>query len=1605
MSIRLLAPGSIAGRGRPLQHLTVLAVALVAAWPMTFAGPPSCPLDGTGLVLHLETDVGLATVGSTVTGWTDQSSAANDLVAAGAPQVMLGALNGHDVIRFDGVSDFLERTANLNALPTGNANRTAFVVARYNGPGFSGVSYGTAVCNQAFSLGTAPNGNLEVQGWCAANDFITADAGVGAGWQIHGAVHDGGLLAQYRDGFWIDSVVHAFDTQPTRLVVGQELNGSAFVPVDVAAVLVYDRALTAAERLAVETYLLEKYFGTVCGANLPPFAADAMANVASGQSVLLDPISGAQDRDGSVNRSSVTLVTAPTFGVVAIDPVSGAITYTHGGAPSLLDTFSFTVSDDLGTVSNVAHAWISIGSESCPLPPRGLVLLLESEVGVSVSGAEVTGWADQSFRGNDLVPTGDPMLLAGALGSHGAIQLDGFGDTLERTLSLNGFPDGNGNRSMFALVRYQSVGFGGMTYGTAACNQAFGLTVDQGGDLTVTRWCNDLDTNFPGNGAGWIVQSANLQFGRVEHYLDALLIDVRTNDFATANDRFVIGAELDGDPHVVMDVAAILLYDRALAPAEHAQVISYLQSKYLGAACGGNAPPTADDDFARVTVGQSVAIDVLDGDTDDGMLNPATVVVGTPPLGGTVAVDPQTGVVTYTRTAADLVADRFTYTVRDNGSLLSNAATVFVAVDAAGCPLITDGLVVHLEAGVGVFASGSTVLDWADASGFGNDLVGRDGPQLIPNALNGHAVIRLDGVDDFLERDLTLNGLPQGSADRSLFYVVNYIAGGPGGLGYGTTTCNQVFSIIVRTNGTLMLVGWCGANSFATIEPGTGEGWFTHAAILDADAYTHYKAGNPIDTGTHVFNTVTANGGLVVGSEVNGNTFVEMDVAEVLIYDRALPEADRLEVEAYLNEKYFGQVCCVATAITQQPVDRSACAGEAVSFAVSASGTDPISYQWRKDGIDIPGAQSATLVVDPVGAADAGSYDVLVANACGSELSSAASLDLLDAVLVVTEPQDTQACVGAAATFEVIAAGAGPLTYQWFRGAVAVPGAVGPVLTIAPVAPTDQAVYSVVITGACGPTTSQTVSLTVLEAPQVLVGPAGLDPCEGTPLSLAVVASGTEPLAYQWFKDGLEIVGANAALFEIPAASAIDAGSYTVQVSNACGAETSAPAVATVRSLPQVDVQPVMAEDCVGAVVMLTVQASGTAPLGYQWRRNGVNVPGANASTLMLNPLAPADAGSYDVEISNSCGVVVSDTVPVVVLTAPVVVLSPMSATPCEGDMVTLSIMVTGSAPLTYQWRKDGMPIAGAEAASFTIGAVQAADTGSYDVEVSNPCGSAVSGVATLDVLVAPSILTAPSDAEVCEGQALTLAVVGAGPGLMYQWQRGGVPLVGQQAETLTIDPLLPSDAGSYDVVVTNPCGSVTSPAAAVTVRELPAVVTEPMGGSVCENDAFTLSVVATGFEPLSYEWRQNGSPIPGATGASLVLAQVTSADVGIYDVSITNVCGATASTTVMIDLLPPAQCGEVFKRGDVNQDGTVNIVDALAGLNYLFIPGSAVPQCFDGMDANDDGALNLLDPVSLLLYLFVPGSAPPAAPGPLACGLDPTSDALPLCDYTAACP
>lgn len=180
-----------------------------------------------------------------------------------------------------------------------------------------------------------------------------------------------------------------------------------------------------------------------------------------------------------------------------------------------------------------------------------------------------------------------------------------------------------------------------------------------------------------------------------------------------------------------------------------------------------------------------------------------------------------------------------------------------------------------------------------------------------------------------------------------------------------------------------------------------------------------------------------------------------------------------------------------------------------------------------------------------------------------------------------------------------------------------------------------------------------------------------------------------------------------------------------------------------------------------GDTIQFTVTANGTGPLAYQWRHAGADLPGATGTSFVKFNAQPADAGTYQVVITNAFGSISSAPVTLTVQTAPVITVPPQNLTVTVGASATFSVTANGSPSPTYQWRFNDMDIPGATGSSYTKAEVQLADAGDYTVVISNIVATILSEAATLTVTPAApqidSIVLLPS------GQAQLL--ISGGPG------------------------------------------------------------------------------------------------------------------------------------------------------------------------------------------------------------------------------------------------
>jgi hypothetical protein len=252
--------------------------------------------------------------------------------------------------------------------------------------------------------------------------------------------------------------------------------------------------------------------------------------------------------------------------------------------------------------------------------------------------------------------------------------------------------------------------------------------------------------------------------------------------------------------------------------------------------------------------------------------------------------------------------------------------------------------------------------------------------------------------------------------------------------------------------------------------------------------------------------------------------------------------------------------------IQTQPTDVSVFVGDTAAFSVTASGAEPLQYQWHKDGALVTGATSASFVLSPVQASHAGDYSVVVSNPYGAATSQVATLSVtvFTPVAITGQPLAQVVAAGETATFQVTAAGYPEPAYQWLFYGTNLPGAVASSLVITNVGTNALGTYHAEVWNAYSAATSAPALL--LMSPSIRSAFVGATVTWGKPASISVSAVGSGTLGYQWFKDGATVAGATNATLDFPTVQISDGGLYSVVVNSLWGSTTNVPAQLVVNA-------------------------------------------------------------------------------------------------------------------------------------------------------------------------------------------------------------------------------------------------------------------------------------------------------------------------------------------------------------------------------------------------------------------------------------------------------
>jgi len=437
----------------------------------------------------------------------------------------------------------------------------------------------------------------------------------------------------------------------------------------------------------------------------------------------------------------------------------------------------------------------------------------------------------------------------------------------------------------------------------------------------------------------------------------------------------------------------------------------------------------------------------------------------------------------------------------------------------------------------------------------------------------------------------------------------------------------------------------------------------------------------------------------------------------------------------------------------------------------------------------------------------------------------------------------------------------------------------------------------------------------------------------GATVTFRMSVTASQPCFFQWQMNGTDLPGATNSLLVLTNVTTMQAGNYSVIVSNSLGTVTSSNAHLTVIPLV-INTQPQGQTVMAGSTVSFDVNCQNLLPLTYQWRKQGANVPGATNNPLILTNVTISQAGRYSVVVSNSAGTVASGNALLKVL--PLVInSSPQSQTVFAGSTVSFAASCQSVLPLSYQWQLDGTNLPGANGNPLVLSNAMMSQAGTYSVLVSNSAGAVTSSNALLTVI--PLVInTSPQSQTVFAGSTVNFA---AGcqsllP-LSCQWRLSGTNLPGATGNPLVLTNVVLGQAGTYSVLVSNSAGSAVSAKAVLTV--IPLVLDTNLASQTAfAGSTVDFAVSCQSVLPLSYQWRLSGTNLPGATGNSLVLSNVDYSQAGIYSVLVSNSAITVTSSDALLTVMPLAAWG-------YNYYGQTNVP---AGLSNVVAAGVGESHC-----------------------------------------------------------
>ena len=677
--------------------------------------------------------------------------------------------------------------------------------------------------------------------------------------------------------------------------------------------------------------------------------------------------------------------------------------------------------------------------------------------------------------------------------------------------------------------------------------------------------------------------------------------------------------------------------------------------------------------------------------------------------------------------------------------------------------------------------------------------------------------------------------------------------------------------------------------------------------------------------------------------------------------------------------------------IAQQPAGASVCEGNSLTLSV-VTPNPGVTYQWRKDGVAIPGATGPSYTIASANANAAGDYDVVITADCGSLTSSIAEVNVLSSGgnditdgLVFHVPLDgsmAEVANNISNNFTVAFPGVAD-RFGNPQGAANFASAIGGVQYQSQgFLPVGSAAYSISLwfygmldqqytfVGWGINSNNQSNRIETREGRQLnnywyandLVTPNNSYAVNQWQLVTATWDGSTQRI----YVNGAQVASRVPSTPQNVANTPMILGSLSSSGAVPCYLDdvrvyNRALSPGEITALFEASEETVSVEingngcAALGGSVALTADVSGNGPFTYQWFKNGNalsnggNVSGAQTAQLTLASVATNDLGNYTVEViagNAECGTAVLSEPVTLTIYELAIASQPQDQELCEGDALSLSVSLN-NANVSYQWYRNNQAISGATSNVYSVASASLANEGNYYVEISFAgCGNAAvnSDFAEVNLVEPVGILAGINNVAACTGSEVAFEPQFTGENITVDWMLNGTLLPGSPNGTLVLSNVQPSQSGTVFMTVYNGCSNA-SQSAVLTVVDGVTITAQPQHQQVCEGSDAVFTVGTTGAAD-SFSWTFNGNPILGVTGNSLVVENPSVSESGTYQVTIQSACGTLTSQGAFLEVLGLVEVAPLPATLTACEGETLSLFAEVSGFDPLvewFANGTAI--------------------------------------------------------------